>query len=1211
MSLPHLDLVHIPLTGSHLIEASAGTGKTYSITGLYLRMVLESGLRLEEILVVTYTEAACQELREAIRNRLTKARLVLEQRLTGTGNEAAGNDSFLAELFDSYEAAGKDLGQLASRLRLAATEVDLSAIYTIHGFCMRVLQAYAFEGGFPFEMEFVETDKELLQQCIDEYWMQQSHQWSPLFAAYLCQKNLFPESCAELMARLLKIVMVAGEEAISFSAVSEPLGFDGSYHQQLVDLWSRYRHELAAELSSSPALGRAEKTYRQDNLDRWCRELDHFLIDQATDIAPIEAIAKLSSTALAAGAKKGKADAVPRHAFFTLCDTVTADLVSAKNGLLVQLLQHCQQALGELKRVRGLVSFDDLLTGVRDALRRPATGPQFAVSICQKYPVALIDEFQDTDPVQYEIFQKIYLHNSLAKALFLVGDPKQAIYGFRGADIFAYLAAACSKVDGGHSLVVNWRSEPGLITACNSLFSQGRLPPFILPEITFTPAQAPVETRQRRFESGRDFTASMTLAIFEDQPDRTAAYDHIGGWLADQIAGLLAPTSEAEFVEEMEGVGRTRRPVMAADIAILVRTHKEGELVQNFLEEYGIHAVIQAKASVFQSLEAREVGLILEAVLDPANDRCLRAALTTRLLGQRAHDFLAMEESGQWEEWLQRFLEYNRLWQERGVAPMLYTLLNAEGSFVRISKGVGGERALTNVRHLIELLQQVAHERGLKPAMLIQWMAESRHEPGAGDTHQIRLESDEDLVQIVTVHKSKGLQYPVVFCPFLWDSRLGTSTPADFVVYHDEAGRLAVDFDTNQRDVHLQSWQKEALAEELRLLYVALTRARNRCVITWGRVFSKNKCRTATSALQYCLSGFAGMGALTDAPVEALQAYFAQRSVAEWRRVFEALSRASGGNIGLVDIVEPSGQMQASRQREAVPGKARKFDRFCVDQRLIHSFSSLHSQARARVVESPDYDGLPTDLAPAVELPAQPVRDIFSFPRGARAGTCLHAIFEELDFQETDLHLVRQLVDEKLATYGFELEWAQPVTRFIDEMRSVTLGGTAQNLVLKAISRQKRLAEMEFYYALPTLPAAELQALFFGKRQEEIALKGSGGGCFMKGFVDLIFEWQGRFYILDYKSNFLGATYDDYHRDKLATVMESAGYDLQYKIYTIALHRYLSRRLPGYVYDSHFGGVYYLFLRGLHPSRGAECGVYFERPAWPEIEMISQHLMVL
>jgi len=1206
MTVERLDPVNIPLNGVHLIEASAGTGKTYNITGLYVRLLLEENLRPAEILVVTYTEAACEELRDAIRHRLSRAYQECLYR-QGVAAPKTASDTFLQNLLDTYRKQGEDFGLLASRLRLALTEFDLSAIYTIHGFCMRVLQDYAFESGFPFETEFIENDHELLQQIIDDYWEAQSSCWLPQFTVYLCQSGVFPETILARIVKLLKIVMVAGLESVGFSSVTDPSTLKAAEIECLSDLWVCHRETLMEMLTSSAALGRAEKTYRQDNLDRWFAELDRCFVTGVTPIPPISAIAMFSTSALVASARKGKADAVPRHEFFDQCQQITDGLVSAGNGLLQQLLRHCRHALQELKLQNGLLSFDDLLTGVRDALRHPDRGERFAAAIGRSYPVALIDEFQDTDPVQYEIFKTVYRQGH-AKGLFLVGDPKQAIYGFRGADIFAYLTAARSNVDSIHSLTVNWRSEPGLIEACNCLFALKQTPPFIIPEIAFRPAAAP-DIIGRTLRTNSDFKAPMTLAVFNDQPDNETAKEMIAHWLAGQIACMLdsSTAGKSEFVDQCDDGSIIQTELSAADIAILVRSHKEGELVKAALAEQGVSAVVQARESVFHSREAREVELLLEAVLEPSNERRLRAALATRLLGVTASGFAQLEDNELWEEWLQRFAEYRGIWFERGVAPMLYELFNKEKSFVRVSRLAGAERSLTNIRQLIELLQQAVHDQGLKPEMLLKWIKERRHEAGQSDATQIRLESDENLVRIITIHKSKGLQYPVVFCPFLWDSRLTNSKAPDSVVYHDDNDVLSVDCGTVNFKDNFLTQQKEELAEELRLLYVALTRAQHRCIIHWGRVFSRKKCRTATSALQYLLNRVAGRVELGRDVANDLQKFFMNISLDAWRKGFSALSAESNGCIEVV-TVSAHQAVEASADTERLPlAPAKSFTRELNFRQSIHSFSSLHSHSGAFAAESPDHDSLSYDQILESTALVEKEKDMFAFPRGAKAGSCLHAILEGLDFQETDPVEIRNLVEHKLVSYGFEHWWTPVVTNFLSELVRVNFGDAG--LSLNQISREKRLDEMEFYYQVPAIPERPLREAFYPDHSGQL-LEHENTDSYLKGFIDLIFQWNDQFYIVDYKSNFLGDSYDDYQQQHLAPVMEHAGYDLQYRIYTIALHKYLSSRLPEYVYDTHFGGVYYLFLRGLSPLYGPGCGVYFARPGWLEMEQIAQQLNI-
>ncbi len=1182
--MKQLDPININLHGTHLIEASAGTGKTYTITGIYLRLILERRLAVENILVVTFTEAACQELKEKIRERLALAHRKCGER-QGTSSDSGESDIFLDELFDKYMAQGQSISDLEDRLALALMDFDLAAVYTIHGFCLRVLQDSAFESNFPFELEFMESDSDLLQQVIDDYWREKSNNWPSFLVDALCRREWTPDNLIKIISPLLGAARTAGQTALNWPPFMSCNQTPAHPFQSVMALWQAERQAILAALAS-PVLRKTAKTYKPDNIKNWASQLDVYGQD-AGNLFPFEAIAACSQMRLIRETKPSKAGKTPKHDFFKLCDQMIEMLEQASFGVLQDLLQRCLSAMPELKRLAGLVSFDDLLCGVHDGLCLDETGQQLADRVGRQYPVALIDEFQDTDALQYDIFKRIY--HKTAYTLFMVGDPKQAIYSFRGADIFSYLEAAGAGAE-AHTLTTNWRSEPDLTAAVNFLFGDRHLAPFILPQIKFKSANSPPDFKDRLImEEG--ISAPLSLLYFPEQKNCDAARRQVAIWTAGRIKNMLVEASIGKCrIEDTDG---NKRDLGAGDIAVLVRRHSEGEMVRLALREAGLPAIVQSSHSVYATAEARDLELVLRAVWRAGHEKTLRAALCTRLLGNTTQELLDQEDNEDiWEALLVRFSEYQKIWCERGIAPMLYNLFQQEGVYLRLSAQEGAERLLTNLRHLIELLQTTSHDQAIGPDELLTWLAVRRHDELTSEACQIRLESDENLIRIVTVHKSKGLQYPVVFCPFFWDSIISSSNK-DLVVSCHENNQLVVDIG-GENTARINQRNRESLAEELRLLYVAITRAKHRCYLFWGRVKAKKGWATATSALQYLLKGRSfEEGDL----LAALQADF--ESVSDEFLMFEKFQENSKYRIAIGPAAATKEKVGASspaadklqQYSNELMCKAREFKREFNHYLGLTSFSALHRGVASHEIEEPDHD---TQMVPEIYnslIIDDADTKLFNFPHGAKAGSCLHEILEELDFQKSAKEQ-EPLILEKLTLYGIEETWLEAAYSIIDNTLCTPLN-EAGDFSLSRLAALDRLSEMEFYYPVPAIDRNRLAAMFQKGRSVDLREDLEAPHGFMKGFIDLIFCWQERYYIVDYKSNFLGNSLQNYNYQGLSSAMHKAGYDLQYRIYSEALQRYLVNRLPGYDYNRHFGGVYYLFLRGLRPKEGNQYGVYF------------------
>jgi exodeoxyribonuclease V beta subunit len=516
---------------------------------------------------------------------------------------------------------------------------------------------------------------------------------------------------------------------------------------------------------------------------------------------------------------------------------------------------------------------------------------------------------------------------------------------------------------------------------------------------------------------------------------------------------------------------------------------------------------------------------------------------------------------------------------------MLRAFLERHDVMCRLLEYRDGERRVTNLLHLAERLHCQGETRGV--GGLIAWLAAKRSAPGSGDEEELlRLESDENLVKILTVHVAKGLEFPLVFCPFLWDGGL-RSAKDDPVAFHDPSGacRPALEFGSDAGSSARVQAMREERAESLRLLYVALTRAKYRCWMVWGHINE----------------------AETSAPAWLFHPGRAKLDPKTMRADLERLAASSEGTIRVSDLEPAKSVPFAAADRSRSKLEARSFDRPLLDSRRVTSFTGL---AHDRAIEAPDYDA--ADRPEAPEL-ATGRRNIFAFPRGAHAGKCLHAIFEHVDFERCARPELERIVARDLVLHGFDDEWTGTVADMMEAVLATPLD-RERTLRLSGVSRARRLDELEFYYPIAELSGRGVRDVLLAWgfpdeiRQRIGALTFSTKQGYMRGFIDLVFEHDGRFYLADYKSNWLGATRDAYRRPQLEKAMGREAYYLQYLVYCVALHRYLAVRVAGYRYERHFGGVRYLFLRGMRPETGIECGVYADLPAEGLIRELDDYL---
>lgn len=1169
------DPLAVALDGQTVVEASAGTGKTYTLTQLYLRLLLEQDRAPSDILVVTYTIAATADLRRKLRQRIVDAAAMLRGDVPP--------DDFVAGL-------RVDSAQALRVLDRALATFDEAAIHTIHGFCQRVLADHAFESGAPFDGEVLPDERHLVQEVIDDHWRRVVETASSAWAEYLLERREGPDALARALGPFL------GRRDLEIHAAEDP-GPTERLEAAHAAAWTAARDAWIGAADTIEALLLAaplkRNLYKETSIPGWCAQLSGYFAATAPRVAAAKPLAKFRADALAPGAGTRKDGVAPRHPFFDAAQALDdagqalrAAYAARALALRRALLEAAPGELARRKAERGLLSYDDLLHRVQEALAGPA-GPALAATLRRRWKAALVDEFQDTDPVQYDILRRVWGGEGLP--LVLVGDPKQAIYAFRGADLFAYLRAR-DEAGTVWPLDRNWRSDPGLLAAVNALFQHAPRP-FLLDAVEFRPAFAAERAVRATLETAGPaapltvwFMPRVEGARIVRKPDARARAARA---TAAAIAHLLRDAA----------AGRARRdgrPLTGGDLAVLVRTHREGSLMREELLALGIPSVQQAQDSVFAMRESRELELVLLAIAEPGAEGLVRAALATEMLGRSAEDLdaLAADEIA-WSDLLLRVQGWRQLWREQGFVQMFRRLLADEDVAPRLLAYADGERRLTNLLHLGELLQDAAARLPGGPDALLAWMAERRADGMLeSEEQQLRLESDEHLVRIVTIHKSKGLEYPIVFCPFVWDGRL-FNLRASELVFHDADGRCHLDLGSAASTVARGRACEEELAEQLRLLYVALTRAQHRCVIVWGGTGD-----AGTSALSWLLRG---PSPADDATMQARGNAFRGRSDDALRADLATLAAAADGAIGVVDLTEAPGERLRVAGTAATPLAAARLRRQPPAPWSIASFTSL---AAGRPDEGPDHDaadpaGDPRVPADALVVAPPPPH---VFPPGARAGRCLHAVLEHLVPELPPGAARRALVARHVRAHGFGPEW-EPAVLAMAERALDTALDPAGRIRMRDVPQRDRLAELEFTYRLGRLDGDGLRGLLrthpladgaFAAAVDAMSFDAVQG--FLRGYVDLLFRADGRWWLLDWKSNWLGPAPEDYAAERLVAVMARDAYWLQYLVYAVVAHRFLHRRVPGFDWDRDFGGVFYVFLRGLDPAQGGAHGVFHDRP---------------
>lgn len=1115
----------VELEGSNLIEASAGTGKTYSIAILVIRLLLEKKIPIQEILMVTFTKAAVAELEERIRKFVRAASRYAH-------GEGTISESLIMELVDeSIQIHG--VVKVRELLQSAILNLDETSVMTIHSFCQQSLHEFAFETKQLFNAELVQDTSDLVEEAVQKFWRKNITLLPKELLKIMIDEKVNIEAISQMVHSHLNgkdflyydknkkyPLTPAAVKKIQTNIHEQTENLQG-FQQAAIHYIEQNQHILAAEFETNTA---AKRNFLP-------------LVDQ-----PIKLMKKVHEVAKRGSAYVFKFPTLIEHndAIALSKEKLENEIENFFNYIYSSAIQNVIESVNLQKLAKNILAFDDLIFNLHKALYE---NENLALEneLRKKYKAVFIDEFQDTDRLQYEIFEKAFQGNSI---LFYIGDPKQSIYAWRKADISTYFKAK-NKVEKVYGMNVNFRSTPALIEAMNHFF---------LPEPDFDSFAFEGESDQIKYiKVNAPQNSSKGSLLFDSQPSFPLTIgtfsnkDEIQKALVYQILDLL--NNDKYLIPAMEN-GKYRR-LRPSDIGILVRGKAEGKEIKNQLSKWGIPSVTVDDAKVLQSDEAKEVSYVLEAFLQH-NRSNINRALMTNFIGWKADKIKVLDE----EKLIEKFRQYHEIWKKSGVYTALKTFIidfNIEQHLLNHPSG-NGERIITNLFHLLEILYKTAHRHKLGSIELVDWLKVNLQRNDASEDEMLqRIESDEDAVNISTIHSSKGLQYPIVFAPTL-DFTFYKSASRVYS-FRDEngnykSGRLS-QFTTNQ----IQQLQKQEEQENRRLLYVALTRAvYKNFIYKSGSNYHKHS----------TLSTF-----LTAALVES-------------------------------DFIEQNNEMVNVK-------KAKKYVSQQVDLSEIlkaNQFTLLQNDWLRM-----SYSGLSANLDWKVKERFQDsaiAYDEFIFKtlkKGAKTGNFLHFVFENLVFNRPETW--RKSLERAMKRFSIAMDdtTISHLMTLLAHVLQTEISADGSVFSMDEINSFECIHELEFDFPVGKFYPKSLQKL----REEGIVIAEKFQGKIeglMNGKIDLFFKNQGKYYVLDWKSNYLGPQVNDYSAENLSITMSENNYHLQYLIYSYAVKKYLESRLGAkFNFSRDFGGVIYLFVRGMR--NGERSGIFYEKPNYKQMKMME------
>ncbi|XBC41147.1 MAG: exodeoxyribonuclease V subunit beta [Buchnera aphidicola (Nurudea yanoniella)] len=1158
--ISNLDIINLPLSGKILIEASAGTGKTFSLVILYLRLIL--GLRennkickkllIQEILVVTFTEHSKLEIKTRIKKYIKHFKKICEKKENN-------NTIIFKDLLKKIKNPEKAIFILTQ----AEQSINELAVYTIHEFCYKSLNINKFCSNIFFQNKIIKNEYSLYLKFSNEFWNEYFSRMPKNILQIIIKYFKNPNTLLKNIYPFLSNYNSRKKELSKKPNIVQLYEILVKNIKNFKKQWIDNYKQIFQSIKNSDI---NKRSYNKSNLSRWMNIIKKWTMEETKNFDFPKELKYFQNSYLTKKTPNGEK---PQNKIFQITENFLKTKFSLKSSFLIESILHIKKKFNKEKKIQGTFEFEDLIQFLYQALYKK--NENISKIIKKKYPVLLIDEFQDTNYQQYKIFEKIY---ALEKDLFiLIGDPKQAIYEFQGANISSYIKIK-KNIKQLYQLKINWRSSKEMVDSVNLLFSRSKNP-FLSPDIKFISTKSIYKEKKIIFKVNKKIQPAMRFFLNKDI--KITQNDYIN-WIINVFRNYISLwINEGKNGNAVIQKNKNRKNISLKDICILVNNKREAYVMQNALNKVNIPSEYFSKReSVFHSHDALELLWIFQAILNPTNEYTLKKAISTNIINKSFEDIDSITKKHVfWSNLINIFNNYLLIWNKFGIICVIREIIIKFKTKEKNNFFTENSPNLKKILYIGELLE-IRFEKIKKKHLLILWFKRKIKEKNdIPDTDYIPLNHDKNQIKIVTIHKSKGLEYPIVLIPFFIISKK----------YEKNTLRI-----NNNNKSYIIEERKE-LSKNMRLLYVALTRAIVHCCI--GIALIKNERKTTKN---YYLNSYKN----------ALDYIIKLKRKNYDDNLYEILSKIhyNNKNIEVTCQLPNFHNSHVKIQKKYTKPKNKKFTRILEYNCNITSYSQLKKKYNNQKLFRKNYDSIFSNID--IQKKHKNITEIttpYNFPKGKIFGIFMHEIFKEINFHE-NIHT--QWILQKLKQHKFDKKLSKPLKNWIYTILNASLN--KNNLSLSQLNPKNYVKELNFFLSIKNkltekkinkiinLSNISLQSPY------KISINPIKG--ILNGSIDLVFKWKTKYYLIDYKSTHLGHKKSDYTEEKIKRSIKRNYYDLQYQLYSIALHKYLMQRIKNYSFHKHFGGIYILFLRAID-NKNQNSGIFFTIPNLTTIQKLN------